>query len=240
MIMGGNQPYFMPYIGYWQLINAVDVFIISDDYNFIEGGWIARNRILENGQPRYFNIEISHVSSNRKINELYISTEKFDKEKKLMQLRNVYRRAPFFNEGYELMQQIFDYEDMNLAVFLENSIEKVCDFLDIKTKFVKSSSILNNCDLKKEERIFDQCRYVGADIYINAIGGQKLYTFEQFKEQGIQLGFIQTGDIRYKQLWYDFVPDLSIIDVIMFNSRDEIKKMLHQYTVLWNTEKLYV
>lgn len=235
MIMGGNQPYFIPYIGYWQLINAVDVFIISDDYNYIEGGWIGRNRILENGQPRFYNIEISHASSNRKINELYLS-EKFDMEKKLMQLRSVYRRAPFFQEGYELMAQIFSFEETNLAGFLENSIKCVCNYLDIKTKFVKSSSIPGNCELKKEYKIYDQCRYVGADTYINAIGGKKLYTFEQFKEQKIQLGFLQTGDIKYKQLWYDFVPNLSIIDVIMFNSKSEIQEMLQKYTILWEDE----
>lgn len=236
MIMGGNQPYFMPYIGYWQLINAVDVFIISDDYNYIEGGWIARNRILENGHPRYYNIEISHASSNKNINELYLSMEKFDREKKLMQLRNLYRRAPFFDEGFALMQKIFGCEEMNLAKFLEQSIKDVCDYLEIKTEFVKSSTIPNNCNLKREYKIYDQCRYVGADVYINAIGGQKLYTFEQFKQQDIRLGFIHTEDIQYKQLWYDFVPDLSIIDVIMFNSRQEIKKMLQQYTILWEQE----
>ena len=237
MIMGGNQPYFMPYIGYWQLINAVDIFIISDDYNYIEGGWIGRNRILENGSPRYFNIEISHVSSTKKINELYISSGKFDKEKKLKQLRNVYRKAPYFDDGYILMEKIFDFEDLNLAGFLENSIRIVCSFLGITTKFVKSSSIPHNCELKKENRIFDQCGYVGADIYVNAIGGQELYTFEQFKEQGIKLGFLKTDNITYKQLWYEFVPDLSIIDVIMFNSKQEIKRMLQKYTILWGTEE---
>lgn len=236
MIMGGNQPYFIPYIGYWQLINAVDVFIISDDYNYINGGWINRNRILEKGQPRYFNIEISHASSNKKINELSISAEIFNKDKKLMQLRNVYRRAPYFSEGYTLMQEIFDYKELNLANFLENSIKIICDYLEIQTKFVRSSSIPNNCELKKEYKIFDQCEYVGADIYINAIGGQKMYSFDQFKQQGIRLGFIQTDHIKYKQLWYDFVPDLSIIDVIMFNSKAEIKKMLQQYTVVWSNE----
>lgn len=236
MIMGGNQPYFMPYIGYWQLINAVDVFIISDDYNYIEGGWIGRNRILENGQPRFYNIEISHASSNKKINELFLSTEKFDREKKLMQLSKVYRRAPLFDDGFALMKKILECEEMNLAKFLENSIRIVCDYLDIKTEFVKSSSIPDNCKLKREYKIYEQCRYVGADVYINAIGGQKLYTFEQFKEQDIRLGFIQTNAIEYKQLWYDFVPDLSIIDVIMFNPRQEIKKMLQQYTILWGDE----
>lgn len=236
MVMGGNQPYFMPYIGYWQLINAVDIFIISDDYNYIEGGWIGRNRILENGQPRYFNIEISHVTSTKKINELYLSKEKFDRKKKLKQLWNVYKKAPYFEEGYALMEEVFDFEDLNLTEFLENSIRVVCSFLGITTKFIRSSSILNNCNLKKENRIFDQCRYVGADIYINAIGGQKLYTFEQFRQQGITLGFIQTKNIQYKQLWYDFVPNLSIIDILMFNKKSEIEEMLQKYSILWENK----
>ena len=232
MVMAGNQPYFIPYIGYWQLINASDVFIISDDYNFIEGGWIARNRILENGQPRYYNIEISHVSSNKKINELFLS-ERFDKDKKLFQLRSVYRRAPFFENGFALMGDILNCDDKNLAKFLEYSILCICDYLNIKTKFIRSSTIPHNCELKKEYKIYDQCRYVGADIYINAIGGQKLYTYEQFSEQRIKLGFLQTEEIQYKQLWYEFVPNLSIIDVIMFNSKAEIQDMLQKYTILW-------
>lgn len=232
MVMGGNQPYFMPYIGYWQLINAVDVFIISDDYNYIDRGWINRNYILQNGQAKYFNIEIGHASSRKKINQLYLS-ERMEAEKKLLHLRTVYRRAPYFEEGYELMRQILEYSDKNLAAFLEYSIRCVCDYLNIKTQFVRSSEIPHNDELKKEYRIYDQCRYVGADIYINAIGGQKLYTYEQFKEQGIKLGFIKTGDIHYKQLWYDFVPNLSIIDVVMFNSLEKIKQMLNEYTILW-------
>lgn len=232
MIMAGNQPYFVPYIGYWQLINAVDVFIISDDYNYIERGWINRNRILENGKAKYFNIEIEHASSTKKINELYLS-DSFKKEEKLMRLRSAYRKAPYFDAGFALMEKIFSCEDKNLAVFLEHSIRCICDYLDIRTKFVRSSEIPNNSSYKKEFRIYDQCRFVGADIYINAIGGQKLYSYEQFKEQGIKLGFIQTGDIHYKQLWYDFEPGLSIIDVIMFNSKEEIQQMLKQYTILW-------
>lgn len=232
MIMGGNQPYFIPYIGYWQLINAVDVFIISDDYNYIERGWINRNRILENGNVKYFNIEIDHASSSKKINELYLS-DGFNREEKMMRLRSAYRKAPYFEEGFSLMDRIFGYEDKNLARFLEYSIRCICDYLNIQTEFIKSSEIPNNSDLKKEYRIYDQCKYVGADVYINAIGGQKLYSYEQFNEQGIKLGFIQTGDIRYKQLWYDFEPGLSIIDVIMFNSKEEIQRMLNAYTVLW-------
>lgn len=232
MILGGNQPYFIPYIGYWQLINAVDVFLISDDYNYIDKGWVNRNRILENGKDQYFNIELDHASSNKKINQLYVSNL-FRADKKLLQLRTVYRKAPYFEEGYELMRKILECADKNLADFLEHSIRCVCEYLEIRTKLVRTSSIPHNDELKKEFRIFDQCRFVGADVYINAIGGQKLYSYEQFKEHGIKLGFIKTGDIQYKQYGADFVPSLSIIDVIMFNSKEEIQQMLNKYTILW-------
>ena len=231
MIMGLNQPYFMPYIGYWQLINAVDVFIIGDDYNYINRGWINRNRILQDGQAKYINIEISHASQNKKINQLWLS-DVSDCEKKLLQLRAIYQRAPYFKQGYELMCNVLECQEKNLACFLEHSMRCVCDYLGITTQFIRSSSIAHNAELKKEYRIFDQCKYVGANVYINAIGGQQLYCYEQFREQGIKLGFLKTGDIQYKQFDSDYVPNLSIIDVIMFNSKEEIQQMLQNYTVL--------
>ncbi len=233
MILGGNQPYFFPYLGYWQLIKAVDIFIISDDYQYIEGGWINRNRILQNGKPMFYNIEIEHASSNKKINELYIS-EKFCPQKKLLQLEYAYRKAPYFGEGYKLVKSLITNQEHNLAMFLEKIIIGICEYLEIKTKLIRSSDIPHDCHLKREQRIYEQCRYVGADTYINAIGGVKLYSFEQFRKQNISLGFLKMLDIPYKQFWYDYVPNLSIIDIIMFNSLEEIKSMLGEYDLVWD------
>lgn len=232
MIMGLNQPYFMPYIGHWQLINAVDVFIIGDDYNFINRGWIHRNRILQNGQAKYFNIEVARASQNKKINALYLS-DVYDPEKKLQTLWVAYSKAPHFEEGFALMRKILEYKERNLACFLEHSIRCICDYLGITTKLVRSSEIPGNSVFKREYRIYDQCKYVGADTYINAIGGRALYSYEQFYNQGIKLGFIQTGDVQYKQFGNEFIPYLSILDVIMFNSKEEIREMLAQHTILW-------
>ena len=232
MMIGGNQPYFIPYIGYWQLINAVDVFVLGDDYNYIERGWINRNRLLESGQNKFFNIEISHASSNKKINELFLS-ERYDRAEKLARLDRIYGKAPYFEEGYMLMDQVLSSEERNLARFLDQSIRKICDYLGIHTKIMNSSEIPHNSELKREYRIFDMCRYMGADVCINANGGQKLYTFEQFREQGIKLRFIQPEIKPYKQFSDELVPGLSILDVIMFNSKEEIQKMLQKYTVLW-------
>ena len=131
------------------------------------------------------------------------------------------------------MEQILNSEERNLAYFLEQSIRKTCDYLGIATKIVNCSEIPDNDRFKREERIYDMCRKLGADTCINASGGQKLYTFEQFREQGIKLGFIQPQITPYQQFHGEFVPGLSIVDVMMFNSREEIQQMLNAYTVLW-------
>ena len=232
MIMGMNQPYFMPYIYHWQLINAADVFVLGDDYNFINRGWVNRNRILVNGQPKYFNIEVDHASQNKKINELYIS-EIFDPEKKLQILKDAYSKAPHFEEGYALMQKILKCEERNLAYFLEHSIRCVSDYLGITTKFVRSSEIPGNSEFKREYRIYDQCRYVGADTYINATGGRAMYDFAEFEKRNLKLGFIQNGDIQYPQFGQEFVPYLSMMDMIMFQLRDEIREMLNNCQIVW-------
>jgi len=231
MIMGLNQPYFMPYIGHWQLINAVDIFIIGDDYNYINRGWINRNRILLNGEAKFFNIEIAHASQNKKINELYLS-DVFDPDKKLQLIKQAYSAAPYFQEGFALMCKILKHDQRNLADFLEYSIRCVCSYLGITTKLIRSSSIPGNSELKREYRIFDQCNYVGADTYINAICGRELYDFEAFRQRDLQLGFIQSSTTPYKQFGEDFIPNLSLIDVIMFNSKEEIQELLNQFSII--------
>ena len=232
MILGGCQPYFVPYIGYWQVINAVDIFTIGDDYNFIKGGWINRNRILRDKKVAFFNIEISHISSNKAINELFLS-DQFHGESKLESLKYAYQKAPYYQNGYTLMEKVLCCEENNLAKFLENSIRCICDYLGIQTEIICSSKVPNNSAYRREYRIFDQCRFFGADTYFNAPGGKELYDYQQFKEHGLKLGFIHPGDIRYPQFSDYFVPSLSIIDVIMFNSPEQIHQMLNQYTIEW-------
>lgn len=233
MIFAGNQPYFLPYIGYWQLINAVDVFEIMDDYHYINRGWINRNRILINGKPSYYHIEIQKASQNKKINEL--SMVDYSIDKKMNQLKVVYGKAPFYKEGETLMEQIYSCSDRNVAGFLAESIQSVCNYLGIDTKLVKSSDFAGNDQYKCEYRIYDICQRIGADTYINAIGGQELYSYEEFRKRGLQLGFLKSGDIRYEQFGQEFVPNLSILDVIMFNDRETIQNMLQNYSII--TEK---
>lgn len=192
MILAGNQPYFIPYIGYWQLINAADLFEICDDYQYRKG-WINRNRLLFNGKPGYFHLDIDHPTFTKKINEHTVSD--FSVEKKLHQLQMTYGRAPYFRQSAEVMEQIYAYPDRNLGNFLTNSILTICDYLGIRTKFIRSSEYERDRTLQKEDSVIECCHILGGEhcTYYNAIGGTELYSFERFRENGIKLAFLKTA-----------------------------------------------
>lgn len=230
MILSANQPYFLPYISYWQLINAADVFFIGDNYAYIKRGWINRNRILYRGAPELFGIEVSHASSFSLISELNIL--KIDKRKKLNKLYEAYHKAPYYDIGVRLVEEIFDCQEENLSKFLISSIKTICRYLEINTPIHRTSELEGNDAFKREERIYDLCHRLDADTYINPIGGKALYQVEEFTRQGINLRFINTGDIAYRQFGDKFIDKLSILDVIMFNSKDEIQEMLSRYTLI--------
>lgn len=230
MILAGNQPYFLPYLAWWQLIKASDLFLISDDYNFIRGGWICRNRILVEGKPFFFRIEVKKRSSYKLIKNMEIIPLKIGK--KLKTLEFAYHKAPYFNNGMSLAERILRYPETNLADFLENSIKEVCSFLNITTPLKRSSELVGNAMYKREERIYDACGRMGADTYINAIGGMKLYDTAGFRNHGITLKFLKSGLPEYKQFGKPFVERLSILDAIMFNSTETLQTMLDDYTLI--------
>lgn len=230
MIIAGNQPYFIPYLGFWQLVNAADLFLIGDNYNFIKRGWIQRNRILVNGQPHFLGLEVKHITSFRKINETEFVD--FDVGRKLSTVYRAYRKAPEFDAGYDLMKKILDNPERNVAEFLTSSIQTICKFLGITTKFVRSSEIPGNDSYKREYRIYDFCQRLGGDTYINAVGGQDLYHFDDFEKHGVTLKFIHPNIRPYRQFDNEFVPGLSILDVVMFNSLDAIKDMLNDFGLI--------
>ena len=230
MIIGANQPYFLPYIAYWQLINASDVFYIGDNYAYIKQGWVHRNRILFSGKPAYFGIEVSGASSFKQITELHIA--EINKRKKMNRLFEAYHNAPYYDIGVQLMEEIFDCRETVLSEYLIASIQTICRYLGINTPLRRMSELEGNDRFKCEERIYDMCRRLNADTYINPIGGKALYHPAEFEKHGIRLQFIKTGDIRYKQFGDTFVEKLSILDMIMFNSKDEIREMLGNYELI--------
>jgi len=223
------QPYFLPYIGYWQLVNVVDKYVIYDDVNYINKGWINRNNILLNKQPFLFTLNLLGASQNKLINEISVDT---NQTKLIKTFEIAYKKAPFFDNTFHFLKHIFEYNNKNLANFVGNSIIQISSYLGLKTQFTYSSEINKKCSLKGQEKILNICNVLQATEYINAIGGIQLYSKEMFKGQGIELKFIRSKPIEYKQFNNEFVPWLSILDVMMFNSVEEISKMLDNYELL--------
>ena len=229
MKIGIMQPYFMPYIGYWQLIKEVDLYVIFDDVNYIKKGWINRNNILVNDQKHLFTISLQGASQNKLINEIAISDD-FIKFKKTLCM--AYSNAPYYKQISLLFDDICSFPKNNIANFIKNSIILVCQYLGINTDIIMSSEILKDNTLKGQDKILDICKILCADKYINAIGGRELYRKEQFEEQNIELLFLEPKIEEYKQFKPNFIAGLSIIDVLMFNSVEETNYLLSKYTLV--------
>ena len=229
MTLGIMQPYFMPYIGYWQLLAAVDTYVIYDDVNYIKKGWINRNNILVNNDKQMFTISLNGASQNKLINEITIADD-FTKLRKTITM--AYHKAPYYDKVMTLLDKIFSYQSSNLADFIANSIELVCQYLDIQTKIIMSSDIEKDNSLKGQDKILEICKLLNADTYYNAIGGQELYDKSVFEKENIKLCFLKSDIPEYSQYKNAFVPGLSIIDVLMFNSPIEVKQMLTNYKLI--------
>lgn len=223
------QPYFFPYIGYWQLINAVDRFVVYDDVNYIKGGWINRNRILINGAPSYITAPLQQASSYKRICDISLQPSSVWRDKLIRMLELSYRKAPYYVDVIPLLEELIRHDDENLADYLVYQLKTLAAFMNIGTEFVVTSRGYANDPLSGQERVLDICSREAAQIYCNLPGGRSLYDASRFTSQGITLKFIQPKQIEYKQFSNVYQPSLSIIDVLMFNQRSTVAKMLGHY-----------
>lgn len=223
------QPYLFPYLGYFQLIHAVDTFVVYDDVNFIKGGWINRNFILANGKKQLLTLPLKGASSNRLINQIEVGGRR---EKLLETLRQSYSKAPRFSKVFPLIEQILTSQENNLAKFLNNHLLQICDYLNIHTKWHISSDLKKETSLKGQDKVLAICEELGANHYINAPGGKDLYDRQAFERHGMKLSFTAPRPVSYCQLKKPFVANLSIVDVMMFNNKEQCTKLLTEYDLV--------
>jgi hypothetical protein len=226
MKLGIMQPYFMPYIGYFQLIAAVDIFIVYDNIKYTKKGWINRNRMLLNSTDVLFSLPLKKDSDCLDVVQRKLSAD-FDRQKLLSQFKGAYAKAPHFVETFQLLEKIIGYADENLFHYIHHSISEICLYLGLETKIKVSSNIPIKHSLRAQDKVLALCEALNADKYINAIGGVDLYDKGEFIEQGIKLEFIKPRPFEYNQFVTPFVPWLSIIDVLMFNPLSVVQERVH-------------
>jgi hypothetical protein len=219
------QPYFLPYIGYWQLIAAVDAFVVYDNIKYTKKGWINRNRFLVNGKEALFSLPLKKDSDFLDVNKRYLA-DSFDREDLIRRFREAYRKAPEFHAFMPLLEDLIRFSSNNLFDYILNSIYGICKTLEIKTRVIISSEIECDHSLKSSDRVQAICKALCADTYINPIGGTELYSKVDFRAKGITLQFLQPAFVEYHQNASGFLPGLSIVDVAMFNTGERLKQQV--------------
>lgn len=217
------QPYFLPYIGYFQLIAAADLFIVYDNIKYTKKGWINRNRFLRNGVDAMFSLPLRAGADHLEIDQRELA-EAPGSHKWLAQLKGAYCHAPYYAQTLPLLERIAGCTEQNLFGFLHAALLATCEHLAIATPVRVSSSVPADHGLKGQDRVLAICEALGATTYVNAIGGMELYAREDFAARGIDLRFIRARPLAYRQFGdAPFVPWLSIVDVLMFNPLDTVQ-----------------
>lgn len=229
--LGIMQPYFLPYIGYWQLLAAVDRFVVYDNIEFTKKGWINRNRFLRNGTDAIFTVPLKKASDALTVAERTLADD-FDPAMLLNPLIAAYRKAPFFSAVFPVIEKVIAATPRNLFEYLHHGLKVIAEYLDIRTPVVVSSTVDIDHTLKAERKVLALCEALGATRYINSVGGRELYSARAFAERGIELRFLQSRPVPYPQYNHPFVPALSIVDVMMFNSGDTVRGMLGAYDLV--------
>lgn len=230
--LGIMQPYFFPYIGYYQLLNYVDQYVIYDNIEFTRKGWINRNRILVNGKDELITLPLRKDSDFLHVRDRALSdTWPTEKGKMLNRIAEAYRKAPFFQEVFPLVERCLNYTDKNLFRFLYHSVLETSAFMGIHTPIVISSEVEIDHTLKSQSKVLGICWAMGATSYVNPIGGLELYDKDFFLANGVELRFLKAATINYQQFSGSFCPNLSIIDVLMFNSPDQVRVYLNNFSL---------
>jgi hypothetical protein len=225
------QPYFLPYIGYFQLMKSADVFVVYDNIKYTKKGWFNRNRFLQNGSDAWFSLPLQSDSDSLDVIERKLDPA-FDKRKLLNQLSAAYKKAPHFANGFELLRECVEYEESNLFRFIHHAILTTAARLQIDTRVVVSSSIPIDHSLRAQDKVLAICEALGATTYINAIGGTELYSAEAFERRGMALRFIKPRALEYRQFGAPFVPWLSILDLFMFIDENTIRQSVVEFDLI--------
>lgn len=225
------QPYFFPYLGYFQLIHAIDTFVAYDDVAYIKQGWINRNYILTGRKPARFTVPVAAASSFCRICDTKTVLVNWQK-KFLRSIQQAYVTAPMFHKVYTLVESVVMQKPSSIAELALTSITAVMNYICLERTIRPTSRIYTDSGLKGQARILDICQKERADTYINLPGGRKLYEREAFAAQGVTLCFLQPGEVHYQQFGSDFIPNLSILDVLMFNEPEEVCRLLQTYIIV--------
>jgi hypothetical protein len=227
------QPYFFPYLGYFQLLKAADKFVLYDNVTFIKGGWINRNRILVCETEYLFTVPLANAGSNTLIKDLRLASHVDKWYGKLVKtLEQSYKKAAFLNETLSIIEKSVLINSKWFIDWLLASHESIIGYLQLQVQLKKCSDICLSSEHDRVNRLIEICKTENCQTYINLQGGSSLYEKTVSQKSGIDLQFLKSHLPYYHQFCNEFVSGLSIIDVLMFNPPDVINEFLCSYDLM--------
>jgi hypothetical protein len=230
VIVAIMQPYFFPYVGYFQLMAAVDHFVIYDDAQYMKGGWLNRNRLLYRGQAHWWTRAVQRADYRLPIFKRSYAVDR-GTAPLIAQMNSYYAQAKHFTTTSELVRPLLEYEETNVALYNERLLARTASHLGLTCSFIRSSS-LDVGESQAQGRVIRMCKALGATQYVNMIGGRDLYAAEAFDAAGIELSFLRPTLTPYQQFGAPFVPGLSIVDALMFNEQVSVSTMCTNFTLI--------
>jgi WbqC-like protein family len=228
------QPYFFPYLGYFQLLAHVDVFVVCDDTQYVKQSWMNRNRILERGAPAYLTLPVASGCHRQLICKKRLHAPRYHQPKLLARIRHAYHAAPHLDSVAAFLDPLFAGADETIASFNVRALRALKELLGLRTRLVLASERAYPRCRTAQERVIRICLEEGGSRYVNPIRARSLRLYEQaaFTAAGLDLSYLSTNaDIRYDQNCEPFVPDLSVIDVLMFNSPAQTRELLDRFVL---------
>lgn len=237
MKLGVMQPYFFPYIGYYQLIDHVDQWVVFDKTQYIRKGWVNRNRVLHpdvNKEWNYITVPVRKHDKSTPISLIEINNDLQWKKEIAGKLSHYKRVAPYYQAVLDLLDECFSQEAELLSDFLITCLSASCERLQIDfSPLVFSKMNLNIDDAKHAGQwALNIASALDAQEYVNPPGGYKIFDEAEFRAKSVNLRFLSSSISSYNQGKRPFVSGLSIIDVMMWNSADQIKEMLSRYSIM--------
>lgn len=226
------QPYLFPYLGYFQLIAAADVFVLGDDLQYIRSGWVNRNRILHHHEAKLITFPLKKDRFQLAINQRQLCDNFNEEAERLINLITYcYIKAPYFAQVMPLIERLIRFPQTNIALYTEHAIREMCAYLHIVTPIMRGSDLILGKPADKQERIIRIAHTFEATTFINPEGGSVLYDRDHFARNRLLVRFFRMDPVVYRQFRQPFVANLSIIDVLMFNCVEQVQQLLTCYTL---------
>ena len=226
------QPYLFPYLGYFHLVTAAEEFVFYDDVHYIKQGWINRNNILVGGKPLRFSVPIADASSFRPIKDVHVTGVERWFAKFAKTLAQAYGHAPCYTDVMPMISKVFTAPHTSIADLAIASIQETFAYLQLPFRYIRSSERFPQSQgMERAERLIHITRELELSGYVNAAGGKDLYDKPLFAKHGIHLSFVKSEAISYPQHGGEFVPNLSIIDVLMFNTKPAVCHLLQRFSL---------